>query len=416
MRTLARFALTISVAAALLIGCSERGAMPQVSALTVRTTSTNYKVLYSFGGSPDGADPLASLINAGGVLYGTTAEGGSYSGCGSYRECGTVFSITRGGGEKVLYSFGGSPDGGAPLAGLIDVGGTFYGTTQFGGPYNACDSYYRYPVGCGTVFSITQSGTEKVLHSFGNGNDGFEPAASLIDLHGRLYGTTGAGGPYSPGYFSGTVFSITMSGKEKMLYNFGFGLDGAHPRAVLIDVKGTLYGTTAAGGTHGGGTVFSITPRGKEKVLHNFGGGTDGAKPVAGLIDVKGTLYGTTSGGGGGNYGTVFSITPSGTEEVLYRFNGGADGAGPAASLIKVKGALYGTTESGGAYSCSYPAGCGTVFRITPKGALTVLHSFGGGTDGERPVASLVNVAGTLYGTTSDGGTSGRGTVFALTP
>jgi uncharacterized repeat protein (TIGR03803 family) len=116
--------------------------------------------------------------------------------------------------------------------------------------------------GGGTVFSITISGAEKVLHSFGSGSDGKYPYASLIELKGKLYGATYEGGAYSA-YCShngcGTVFSITPGGTEKVLHNFR-GPDGAFPVASLVNVRGTLYGTTQAGGTYGRGTVFALTP------------------------------------------------------------------------------------------------------------------------------------------------------------
>ena len=152
-----------------------------------------------------------------------------------------------------------------------------------------------------------------------------------------------------------------------MLHTFGKGTDGAKPAASLIDVNGTLYGTTASGGAYKGGTIFSITPGGKEKVLHSFGYGADGAYPVASLIYVNGALYGTTENGGasnfcGGGCGTVFSITTSGSESVLHSFAGNGDGIYPAASLTDVNGTLYGTTTSGGLYgNC-----CGTVFSLKP--------------------------------------------------
>jgi uncharacterized repeat protein (TIGR03803 family) len=199
------------------------------------------------------------------------------------------------------------------------------------------------------------------------------------------------------------------------------GRRGSLPLAGLIDVGGTLYGTTYEGGAHNSGVVFSITPSGKERVLHSFGGAPDGANPFASLIDVKGTLYGTTWFGGAypcgsaGGCGTVFSITPSGKERVLHSFGNGTDGVFPMASLIKVKGVLYGTTNHGGAY-CKSSGGCGTIFSITPDGTEKVLHSFGAAPDGCCSQAGLTDVHGTLYGTTSAGGTDGFGTVFALTP
>ena len=203
----------------------------------------------------------------------------------------------------------------------------------------------------GTVFSITKSGSKTVLHSFGGSGDGAGPEGDLVNVDGTLYGTTSDGGGCV--YLSagcGTVFSITPSGTETVLHRFAGGSsDGSDPVAGLTNVSGTLYGTTAGGGPNGFGTVFKITTAGKEKVLYFFAGGTDGNDPSADLSNVNGTLYGTTSGGGAHNYGTVFQVTTSGVESVLYRFAGGTDGIGPQASLLDVNGALYSTTKDGGA-------------------------------------------------------------------
>jgi uncharacterized repeat protein (TIGR03803 family) len=263
---------------------------------------------HSFAGGSDGSVPITSLIEVKRTLYGTTYYGGYYC------HCGTVFSITPRGVENVLHSFSSetsSTDGINPSAGLLDVHGTLYGTTQYGGSNCRGSSSY----GCGTVFSITTGGVENVLHSFGAGSDGVEPAAVLIEVKGMLYGTTvmtrscdlSANG-------CGTVFSITPGGTEEVLHSFHGAPDGGAPEASLIDVKGTLYGTTSAGGNSscesGCGTVFSITPGGTEKVLHRFRGGTGGDLPDASLIDVNGTLYGTTYAGGKFGNGTVFALTP----------------------------------------------------------------------------------------------------------
>jgi len=163
--------------------------------------------------------------------------------------------------------------------------------------------------------------------------------------------------------------------------------------------------------------VFQLTPSGNLTLLHSFTGGSDGALPFAGLIaDAAGNLYGTTNGGGDGSNGTVFQLTPSGDLNVLHSFTGGSDGTYPEAGLIvDAAGNLYGTTYGGGA------SGQGTVFQLSPSGALNVLHSFTGGTDGGRPVADLIaDAAGNLYGTTALGGANtscpgGCGTVFELT-
>jgi uncharacterized repeat protein (TIGR03803 family) len=181
----------------------------------------------------------------------------------------------------------------------------------------------------------------------------------LVDLNGTLYGTASGGGKYG----QGAVFSLSTSGGEKLLYSFkGGSKDGADPEGGLNAVKHTLYGTTARGGAHGDGTVFSITPTGTETVLHSFTG-SDGNFPLATLLNVNGTLYGTTSSGGAYGYGTVFSITLSGHETVLYSFSGppsgGFDGAHPESGVIDVNGTLYGTTYLGGA------DGTGTVYSIT---------------------------------------------------
>jgi uncharacterized repeat protein (TIGR03803 family) len=176
-------------------------------------------------------------------------------------------------------------------------------------------------------------------------------------------------------------------------------------------VGGTLYGTTYGEDAGGNGTVFSVTPSGTETVLYSFKGGSDGAHPTAGLLEFGGTLFGTTLAGANGD-GTVFSVTPAGAEAVVHAFSGGSDGKYPHASLINVHGTLYGTTIYGGAYNA------GTVFKVTRTGAVKVVYSFGssGANDGVEPFASLINLGGTLYGTTAGGGANSWGTVFAVTP
>jgi len=369
-------------------------------------------VVHSFQGSPnDGANPQAGLIDVGGTLYGTTNSGGAHG-------SGTVFKVTTAGVVTMLHSFGHGHDGAYPQAGLINVEGTLYGTTSSGGAH-----------GSGTVFSITTGGVEAVLHSFGHGHDGAYPQANLINVGGTLYGTTAEGGTgkCSNGESitgCGTVFKVTTAGVETALYSFRGGNDGANPLAGLIDVGGTLYGTTVGGGTNGCGgggcgTVFKVTTAGVEKVLHSFQGGTDGLEPKASLVNVGGTLYGTTFYGGNGGpcCGTVFKITTAGAKTVLHSFQGGSDGENPQTGLINVGGTLYGTTNIGGTGNCNgQDPGCGTVFKITTAGAETVLYSFLGGSDGENPQAGLINVGGTLYGTTANGGASGNGTVFKITP
>jgi uncharacterized repeat protein (TIGR03803 family) len=321
------------------------------------------KVLYSFRGDSDGAAPYANLINVNGTLYGTTMLGGG-SRC-YVAGCGTVFSVTTSGTEHVLHRFHGGSDGKAPYAGLVDLNGTLYGTTTGGG---SADCY----LGCGTVFSVTTSGTERVLYRFRGGFDGADPSARLIRAGGVLYGTTSSGGSGCTAYAGcGTVFRVTTNGAETVLYRFHGGSDGQEPVASLIDVKGVLYGTTRGSGPGKChlrcGTVFSVTRTGTETVLYRFRGGSDGAGPTASLIDLNGTLYGTTANGGGSGdcyfgCGTVFSVTTAGVESVLHSFAGGSDGGYANANLIDVHGTVYGTTYGTGIGS----GGNGTVFALTP--------------------------------------------------
>jgi uncharacterized repeat protein (TIGR03803 family) len=282
----------------------------------------------------------------------------------------------------------------------------------------------------------------KVLHAF-NGSDGESPVAGLIlDAAGNLYGTTDSGGAYGPG----TVFKLTPnsdgSWTESVLYSFKGGSDGGNPDAGLIsDAAGNLYSTTNRGGDlsqcspYGCGTVFKLTPNADgswtESVLYNFKG-INFVNPNGLILDAAGNLYGTTRDGGPGNNcggsgcGTAFKLTAnadgSWTESVLHVFNNkDGDGSGPSSSLIfDAAGNLYGTTWFGGHVTrlCG-GLGCGVVFRLTPNadGSWTesVLHDFNG-RDGVSPNTGLIfDAAGSLYGTTLNGGVNQLGTVFKLT-
>lgn len=327
------------------------------------TTSGKETVFYDFkGGSTDGANPSGALLNLNGTLYGATSYGGA-------NDKGVIFAITTTRHETVLYSFkGGSSDGAQPSGALLNVNGILYGTTTSGGS-SSCGGG-----GCGTAFSITTSGKETVLHHFRGGKtDGQSPNGSLVNVSGKLYGTTNAGGANcTRGVACGTVFSITTSGKETVLHSFkGADTDGQSPDAGVIYVKGKLYGTTLAGGAYGAGTVFSITTGGIEKVLHSFGRKAgDGEGPQAPLFDMQSTLYGTTVYGGSSGWGTVFEISTTGKEYVLHRFNPlGGGGYYPAAGLLNVNNTLYGTATAGGWGYCGgsgYDPGCGIVFALTP--------------------------------------------------
>jgi uncharacterized repeat protein (TIGR03803 family) len=319
---------------------------------------------------------------------------------------GVVFKVDATGHETVLHSFTGKLDGSQPVAGLLrDGAGNLYGTAEFGGVANN-----------GVVFRLTPAGKEIVLHSFASVDDGANPAAGLVrDPAGNFYGTTCCGGDNGPA--NGIAFKVTPTRGWTILHNFN-GNDGRYPFAGLIrDAAGNLYGTTSTGGTFGVGTVFKINPSNIETVLYNFSGGADGGYPRAGLVlDRAGNLYGTTVGGGSasgltGN-GLVFKVTPAGQQTVLHTFTGGSDGAQPYAGLLRDSaGNLYGTASGGGAF------GWGNIFKVDKTGAETVLYSFTGGTDGSCPMSGLIpDSSGNLYGTTQFGGNFGAGVVFKLAP
>jgi len=264
---------------------------------------------------------------------------------------------------------------------------------------------------CAATAMVSPAQSFKTLVNF-NGTDGEHPFAPLIQGgDGNLYGTT-AGDSISNG---GTVFKTTTNGGLKTLHSFG-GPDGFEPYGGLVQAAdGNFYGTTYSGGASGNGTVFRITPTGTLVVLHSFcqTDCSDGANPVPGLtLGADGQFYGTTSVGGSGGMGTVFRMTPSGVITTLHSFDG-SDGATPEAGLIQTPdGSFYGTTYNGGNDNgpcLSFKTvGCGTLFRVTPDGGFTTLYFFCSQTycaDGANPVAVLTEASdGALYGTTSAGG------------
>jgi uncharacterized repeat protein (TIGR03803 family) len=392
--------------------------------------------IYSFcsqANCTDGALPHAGVVQGtDGAFYGAASEGTTY---------GTLFKVTPQGMLSVLHTFD-NADGADPLSALVQgTDGNFYGTTFNGGANDDPSCVFGGFVGCGTVFKITPGGSLRTLYNFCSQAycfDGSNPATVLLQgTDGNFYGTAG-------GQFGGTVFKITSDGTLATLYFFCSRqncADGEYPWSLVQGTDGNFYGTTYAGGTsnncksyssNGCGTVFKITPQGMLTTLHSFDS-TDGCYPVAGLVQgTDGNLYGTTGGGGTNGYcgppydtgGTVFKITPGGILTTLYSFCSQAncaDGMGPSGELVQATdGNFYGTTSGGGGHGdCGgLGLGCGTVFRITPGGALTTLHSFcslANCADGILPNGALVQATdGAFYGTTYEGGANGAGTVFRL--
>jgi uncharacterized repeat protein (TIGR03803 family) len=391
------------------------------AATAIPSPAQTLKTIFSFDDNSVYGS-YAGLVQAtDGNLYGTNYYGGANGG-------GSVFRITPRGTLTTLYNFcsqSNCTDGSAPTpGGLIQAANRdFYGTTAGGGIYNG-----------GTVFKITPAGMLTTIYSFNCSHipcaDGFTPMAGLVQAaDGNFFGTTLSGGNFSfdcvnNGSGCGTVFEITPNGKLTTLHTFSW-TDGSSPFAALIQVSGgSLYGTTYFGGANGSGTIFKIAPAGKFSTVYNFcaqSDCTDGDLPAAPLVQSADlSLYGTTSSGGLYGPGTIFTITPSGTFTTLYNFcsqTGCPDGNNPSAGLVQGNdGNFYSTTEYGGLSICTAP-GCGTIFKITPSGALTTLYNFctvSGCLDGFYPEGLVQDTNGNFYGTTSKGGSNSEGTVFSL--
>ncbi len=394
-------------------GASNVGTVFRMTPSGVLTTLVEFT---SYGASNKGSHPSRLVQGRDGNFYGTTINGGT-------NNSGTIFKVTPGGILTTLVNFdanGVGIKGSLPQSGLVLGGdGNFYGTTSYGGISNK-----------GTVFRMTPGGVLTTLVEFtgqGGKNKGRFPLAGLVQGNdGSFYGTTCYGGEAD----KGTVFKITRVGVMTTLSEFtGNGADnkGSHPRADLVQgSNGKLYGTTSNGGVFGHGTVFRISSAGGLTTLVNFtnnGANNKGSLPLAGLVQgTDGNLYGTTFEGGAAGKGTAFRMTAGGVLTTLVEFTGNRatnKGSHPQADLVQGSdGSLYGTSVNGG------PSGYGTVFRMTTDGVVTMLVNFtdnGAINIGRIPSKSLVQGSdGNFYGTTGLGGSGnyglGFGTVFKMTP
>jgi uncharacterized repeat protein (TIGR03803 family) len=377
------------------------------------------------GLNQDGANPAAGFALAGGVLVGTTLNGGSQG-------AGTAFTLSLDGTNFYTFrTFTNTPDAGNPQAEPAFTGSRFFSTSAAGGSS-----------GGGAIFAGQTNGSVIVLRSFNavsadyaTNSGGASPSAGLALAGDTLYGTTTAGGAAA----NGIIFALTTNGATfSMLRNFsaldvptGTNTDGAAPLGGLILSGGTLYGTASGGGAGGSGVVFSLSTNGANfTVVHSFapmdvliGTNADGALPIGGLVVFGNQLYGTTFAGGFGGRGTIFSLqTNGGGFTVLHHFTAtdpvtatNADGASPSAGLLLSTNILYGTAAAGGA------GAAGIVFSINLSNqqfatirSFAALASNGTNTDGAFPVASLVRAGGSLYGTTFSGGPGAAGTVFSV--
>jgi uncharacterized repeat protein (TIGR03803 family) len=264
--------------------------------------------------------------------------------------------------------------------------------------------------------------TFTVLHAFTGGSDGQSPSADLIfDTTGNLYGTTYGildGGTTLTN--CGTIFKIDTKGKETILHRFHDNPDGCNPLNghMIFDGSGNLYGTTDMGGAAplklGRGTVFKLNlATHKLTLIYTFSGLSHGAQPRGTLVrNAAGTIFGTAADGGTHGFGAVFKITSKGAETLLHNFQEGSNNGGvrPEQGLIEDgSGNMYGVAEPGGGITDTG----GNIFKITESGKETTLYHFTGGADGGYPLAPLFRDAqGNLYGTTNLGGANGLGTIF----
>jgi uncharacterized repeat protein (TIGR03803 family) len=384
-------------------------AVSALSSITVgAATASTEKLLYSF---PASSGPIGRPDQDGkGTLYGTFWF---------HHGAGGIFRLKQNNGVwtyQTLFGFDGGSDGDVPWAGpLIDRStGILYGTTEYGGNF-----------GDGTVYSLAFVGgswSETVLHSF-SGSDGAHPLGVLMKdkRTGNLYGTT-----YDHANDNcGTAFQLSQSNGSwtfNTIYNFQDGSDACAPRTQLIPgaKAGTLIGATR-GPPIGFGEVFQLKERRgvwSHSVVHTFTGGSDGEYPQDLAASGDGTIYGIAEGGKGvGGGGVVFKLTPNlnkYTFSVIYHLSDGGNPAG--INFDAATGNLYGTTTQGGA------AGEGTVFRLSPTGDAwteTVLHNFTGAPgDGAYPFSRPIidGTTGALYGTTKNGGADDGGTVYEVQP
>lgn len=369
--------------------------------------STAFTTLISFNGT-NGANPVAGLVQgADGNFYGTAPNGGPNSN-------GTVFAIAPDGSFFTnFYNFTGGTNGAGPVGGLIiGTDGNFYGTTSAGGTSN-----------CGTVFQITPQGAFNQLARF-SGTNGSNSIVALVQApDGSFYGGTKYGGPYPVTTFQGlgygTIFRVTTNGALTTPVLFA-GTNGANPTAMVLGNDGNFYGVTTWGGNTsqvrwGVGTIFRLSPDGTFTNLYVFSGGNDGGFPQAPLVlGNNGIFYGSTQAGGTNSIGSLFNMTSGGQFQSLLSFPASSVGSYPYAAMIQGSdGNFYGTTYIGGDASQH-----GTIFKITPAGGLTQLIQFSGTNGfnaGANPQSPLVQgIDGNFYGTTINGGTYNKGTVFRL--
>jgi uncharacterized repeat protein (TIGR03803 family) len=347
---------------------------------------------------------------------GVIAQGrdGDYYGVTAGAGRGTIYKISTSGTFTLLHTFASDGSEGQSCNGLVlGSDGNFYGTCEQGG--NNSNS-------TGTLFKVTPTGTLTVLHffdgTFSGTVDGCYPLGVPVQASdGNFYGTAFECGVND----AGLIYKITPAGIFTVVHAFAFGSgDGNQPKGALIQGSdGNLWGTTSSGGANNGGAVFKSSLTGTESLVFSFsacGTGTTGCAPAAGLVQGNdGNFYGTAEQGGASNEGVIFKVTPGGTYTLLHSFNITTDnGADPQLPLtLGTDSNFYGVATDCFAGGCN-PA---DLFRITSKGVFTDVFNFPdlGGNNNSNPFSPLLlSTDGTFYSTTEIGGTSGAGSFFSL--
>jgi uncharacterized repeat protein (TIGR03803 family) len=352
--------------------------------------NAQFTKLLDFSGTLNGQFPGSSLISDGIHLYGVTNYGGT-------NDLGTIFKIMPDGtGFIKLLDFAGASNGKRPRGNLVLDGVFLYGTTSSGGSNDF-----------GTLYKIKTDGTNYTkLIDFSNVSSGNSPFGTLVCDNIYLYGTTAFGGINS----NGVLFKVKKDGTGfTKLLDFSTLTNGANPWDSLFLIGNYLYGTTQYGGTNNNGVVFKLQTDGNGFLkLYDFGSTNDGRNPLGGLISDGTFLYGTTRQGGTVNKGTLFKIDTFGNGYgKIFDFQGTSSGAGPQSSLIFDGSFLLGMTPQGGSNNI------GVIYKISTNGTgFSKLLDFDGANYGSAPLGSLFQDGNILYGMTSNGGISNKGTLF----
>lgn len=387
-----------------LYGSTTAGGSHNYGTIFKITSTGQFQTIYNFGDlAGDGYYPIGRLaLGPDGSIYGTTRSGGSAS-------AGTVFKVTPAGVETLLYSFGSvAKDATSPYGGLVYVpaAASFFGATYTGGTNNY-----------GAIFKVSTTGVEKAIYSFSSTTGNYPQSPLVLNpADGFLYGTTTSGGTTS----QGTVFKVSTAGVLTTISSLS-NSTGIYPSyaGLVVATNGKLYGCTRSGGTYGYGTIYTVAA-GVLTTIYSFPGGSIGGSPQVTLTaGADGNLYGSEISGpqgnnGLGNLGGIFKVTLGTPVTVapLYNFMGSTDGSAPGWLTQGTDGYLYGGTSAGGRF------GWGSIFKIGTGGDFAVIQDLNQGFhDGVASQSKLLLASdGNFYGTTKNGGYAGQGTIFQLTP